>query len=130
MRLKDVAELQRGYENLVRYRDLTKKNLCDLVIPFRDKYGLTDMQALAIARNECSLSYIDNLLPNPPTNAARIRSMSDKELAKVLNAFCKATDNCLLCPLYEECHSRRLRSEGSVLQNDDFENWLKQEVQE
>jgi hypothetical protein len=62
MRLKDIANLQRDFEVLIIENRLTKKNLCDLVIPFRDKYGLTDRQALMIARKEYSLSYIDKLL--------------------------------------------------------------------
>lgn len=62
MRLKDIANLQRDFEVLIIENRLTKKNLCDLVIPFRDKYRLTDRQALMIARKEYSLSYIDKLL--------------------------------------------------------------------
>ena len=41
---------------------MTKKAMCDLVIPFRDKYGLSDLQALMIARNEMSISEIAELL--------------------------------------------------------------------
>ena len=41
---------------------MTKKAICDLVIPFRDKYNLTDLQALQIARNELSMSEIAELL--------------------------------------------------------------------
>ena len=43
---------------------LTKKAMCDLVVPFRDKYKLTDLQALMVARNELSISEIADLLSN------------------------------------------------------------------
>lgn len=33
----------------------TKKNMCAILVPLRDKYGLTDRQVLAVARNELSL---------------------------------------------------------------------------
>lgn len=54
MRLKEVVQLQTDYVELLK-SGMTKKKLCDLVIPFRDKWGLTDKQALMIARNELPL---------------------------------------------------------------------------
>lgn len=41
---------------------LTKKALCALCIPFRDKYGLTDLQTLRIARKEMDLMEMVDLL--------------------------------------------------------------------
>ena len=41
---------------------MTKKAMCDLVIPFRDKYRLTDIDALSIARNEKSFSEVAKIL--------------------------------------------------------------------
>lgn len=38
--MNDVAELQRGWSELQFSGHMTKKEMCDLVIPFRDKYGL------------------------------------------------------------------------------------------
>lgn len=46
----DIAKLQSEYNMLVSAGKLTKKTMCDLVIPFRDKYNLSDLEALAIAR--------------------------------------------------------------------------------
>lgn len=61
-KMKDVSKLQEDWNNLLSSGHMTKKAVCDLVIPFRDKYGLTDGQALQIARNEISLSEINSLL--------------------------------------------------------------------
>lgn len=60
--MKEVGELQNNYQKLRDERRMTKKAICDLVIPFRDKYNLTDLQALQIARNEISMSEIAELL--------------------------------------------------------------------
>lgn len=61
-KMKDVSKLQEDWRKLLSSGHMTKKAMCDLVIPFRDKYGLTDGQALQIARNEISLPEINNLL--------------------------------------------------------------------
>lgn len=53
---KESAELQRNYQKLIDERKLTKKAMCDLCILFRDKYALTDLQTLKIARQEMDLS--------------------------------------------------------------------------
>lgn len=58
----EVGKLQDQYKELISLKKLTKKAMCDLVIPFRDKYALTDSQALSIARNEISISEIATLL--------------------------------------------------------------------
>lgn len=60
--MSDVANLQTEYQKLIDESRLSKKAMCDLVIPFRDKYGLKDGQALQIARDELSISEINNLL--------------------------------------------------------------------
>lgn len=61
-KLKEIADLQESYRKLVRTKRLTKRAICDLVIPFRDKYNLTDKDALMIARNEITLSKIVDLM--------------------------------------------------------------------
>ena len=48
----DVAYIQKEYENLKSQKKLTKKAICDLCVPFRDKYGLTDIIVLSFARKE------------------------------------------------------------------------------
>ena len=58
----EAGNLQDAYEELVSKKHLTKKALCDLCIPFRDKYKLSDMQTLMIARRELTLSEISGLL--------------------------------------------------------------------
>ena len=56
--MKEIAELQEKYQSLIDSRKLTKKAMCELCIPFRDKYKLSDLQCLQIARDELSLSEI------------------------------------------------------------------------
>ena len=46
----EAVNLQRQYNKLLCDGKLSKKAMCDLVIPFRDKYGLSDIEALNIAR--------------------------------------------------------------------------------
>lgn len=59
MTLSDIIEIQRTYKALGNF---TKKQLCDAMIPYRDKFELTDREVLAIARNELTLEEIDKLL--------------------------------------------------------------------
>ena len=47
---------QKKYKKLIDKKQLTKKAMCDLCIPFRDKYALTDLQTLRIARQEMNLA--------------------------------------------------------------------------
>ena len=56
MDVREIVQLQKSYQNLVVSKRLTKKAICDLVIPFRDRHGLTDVQALRIARSEMPLA--------------------------------------------------------------------------
>lgn len=60
--LQEIGELQNEYQNLLRTKELTKKAMCNLVIPFRDKYNLTDLQALQVARNELSVMEMAELI--------------------------------------------------------------------
>lgn len=41
-----------------KMKNVTKANICALCIPFRDKYKLTDLQTLMIARGEMKASEI------------------------------------------------------------------------
>ena len=58
---KQIAEMQRQYQNLIDTKSLTKKSLCDLCVPFRDEYGLTDLQTLMISRKEVGIPEIIDL---------------------------------------------------------------------
>lgn len=58
----EAATLQQEYKKLVSNKKLSKKAICELCIPFRDKYELTDLQVLRIARKEMELSEIIDLL--------------------------------------------------------------------
>lgn len=60
--LQEIVCLQKEYENLVRTKKLSKKAMCNLVIPFRDKFHLTDHEALAYARNEVPLEKIATMV--------------------------------------------------------------------
>ena len=53
---KEASKMQDDYQELIDEKKLTKKAMCDLCVPFRDKYGLTDLQTLRIARKEMDLS--------------------------------------------------------------------------
>lgn len=59
---KEAAILQEKYQDLIDSKKLSKKNMCDLCIPFRDKYNLTDLQTLRIARKEMDLAEMVKLL--------------------------------------------------------------------
>lgn len=59
--LIEAGKLQDGYDELLESGNFTKKALCDLCIPFRDKYELTDMQTLQIARKEMSITRISEV---------------------------------------------------------------------
>lgn len=60
--LKEIAELQSGYRKLKEGNKLSKKAICDLCIPFRDKYNLSDSDALGIARSEFTIEQIVEIL--------------------------------------------------------------------
>lgn len=60
--IKEIGKLQKEWELLLKNNSMTKRAIIDLVKPFRDKYNLTDSQALQIARNEVSLETIGNWL--------------------------------------------------------------------
>lgn len=59
MQLEVAVEIQKAYSKLTSGQvPCTKKNMCAILAPLRDKYGLTDRQVLAVARNELSLEEI------------------------------------------------------------------------
>lgn len=60
--LNEIVELQKSYQKLLDSKKLTKRAMCELVVPFRDKYGLSDLEALKIARNELTLSEISEFI--------------------------------------------------------------------
>ena len=64
MTLPDLIAIQRAYKALYNkpIGDFTKKQLCDAMIPYRDKFELTDREVLTIAGNELTLEEIDKLL--------------------------------------------------------------------
>ena len=59
---EEFCELQKEYRKLIAERKLTKKAICDLCVPFRDKYRLNDLQTLRIAIKEMKLSDIVDLV--------------------------------------------------------------------
>lgn len=60
--MRDAAVMQKEYQRLVDTRKLSKKAMCELCVPFRDKYGLTDLQTLRIARGDMDLMEMVELL--------------------------------------------------------------------
>ena len=71
--MRDAAVMQEEYQRLMDEKKLSKKAMCDLCIPFRDKYGLTDLQTLRIARREMDLMEMVDLLQ--PSDAALFEAM-------------------------------------------------------
>lgn len=61
MIFKEIAVIQEEYNRLIKENKMTKKALCDLCVPFRDKYNLSDLETLNLARNQMTLSEIINL---------------------------------------------------------------------
>lgn len=59
---KDIIALQKGYGKLRITKTLTKKNICNLCIPFRDKYRLSSLDTLRLARNKLSINDIVSLM--------------------------------------------------------------------
>lgn len=102
MRLKELAELQEKYSHLERTK-MTKKSLCDLIIPFRDKYALTDGQALRVARRELTLNQIEKLMQVCSINAASVvevkhgRWLTVKEYAKLIGADMGSYEGWVYC---------------------------------
>lgn len=83
--IKDIASLQKTYDKLVSSKKLTKKSMCDLVIPFRDKYSLTDKEALMIARSEVSVDKIVCILEN----AMNKKEKALESVENFINKICK-----------------------------------------
>ena len=49
MKLAYIVEIQKAYAKLISGEvPFTKKNMCGLLVPLRDKHGLTDRQVLSI----------------------------------------------------------------------------------
>jgi len=58
----EIGELQSKYKNLSAKNKMTKQALCDLCVPFKDKYSLSDIQTLQIVRGNLSISEIAKVL--------------------------------------------------------------------
>lgn len=71
-----VIKLQEGYANIIKSGDLSKKAICDLVIPFRDRHGLSDLHALMVARKELSLKDLVEMLDG----GKNTKEMSEKDI--------------------------------------------------
>ena len=90
---------------------------------FSYRYGYCTC-ARAICSIECNI--YAKYGPKPKTNADRIRSMSDEELARWLERIrlCCSTDLCgRNCPLAEVCYS-------SAEAPKEMLDWLKQEAED
>ena len=65
-------------------------------------------------------SYVPKDYPKPPTNADRIRAMTDEELAKIIGDSVLCSE----CPVFEGHYCSRRTNECHAV----WLNWLKQEV--
>lgn len=59
--MREVVNLQKGYQSLEKSKKLTKKAMCRLCVPFKEKYGLKDMTVLSIARRELDTAEITRI---------------------------------------------------------------------
>ena len=59
---KDVLKLQRDWQKLFNSKQMTKKAIIELCVPFRDKYNLTDKKTLCVARDELSKQELLDIL--------------------------------------------------------------------
>lgn len=93
MQLEAAVEIQKAYSKLTSGQvPFTKKNMCAILVPLRDKYGLTDRQVLAVARNELSLEEIMLL---SQTQEETKRHGSGEGLREYLKAIKTIEDNCV-----------------------------------
>jgi hypothetical protein len=59
--MREVVNLQKGYQSLEKSKKLTKKAMCRLCVPFKEKYGLKDMTVFSIARRELDTEEITRI---------------------------------------------------------------------
>lgn len=90
MQLEAAVEIQKAYSKLTSGQvPFTKKNMCAILVPLRDKYGLTDRQVLAVARNELSLEEI------------MLLSQTQEEAIKTIEDNCGPVTRCKACKYYK-----------------------------
>lgn len=53
--LMDIGLTRNKYDSFKKQRVLTKRHIIDIVVPFRDRYKLSDDKALAIIRDKISI---------------------------------------------------------------------------
>ena len=74
MKIKDCFILMDAWNKM---KNVTKVNICALCVPFRDKYKLTDLQTLMIARGEMKASQILEIGKNLEKFGPRFPDVSD-----------------------------------------------------
>lgn len=79
--MNDIKKIQQQYDSLMLKEKLTKKDICDLLIPFRDKYGLTDLETLKIARKQLTQTQIQRLILT--------RTLENKDNTPVYSINCR-----------------------------------------
>ena len=90
MQLEAAVEIQKAYSKLTSGQvPFTKKNMCAILVTLRDKYGLTDRQVLAVARNELSLEEI------------MLLSQTQEEAIKTIEDNCVPVVRCKACKYYK-----------------------------
>lgn len=61
MKIEGIIEIRKQYKKWGIETPMSKEALCELMIPLRDKYNLTDREVLGIARNEFSIEEMANM---------------------------------------------------------------------
>lgn len=62
LNIKYITELQKEWEILKQSGNMTKEKICDLCVPFRYQFNLTELEVLKLARNEMPLKEIEKLI--------------------------------------------------------------------
>lgn len=101
MQLEAAVEIQKAYSKLTSGQvPFTKKNMCAILVPLRDKYGLTDRQVLAVARNELSL---EEIMLISQTSEETKRHGSGEGLREYPKAIKTIEDNCVPVVRCKDC---------------------------
>lgn len=110
MQLEAAVEIQKAYSKLTSGQvPFTKKNMCAILVPLRDKYGLTDRQVLAVARNELSL---EEIMLISQTSEETKRHGSGEGLREYPKAIKTIEDNCVPVVRCKYCANFRQNASG------------------
>lgn len=101
-------------------KKLSKKNICNLVITFRDKYGLKHVDAMAIARNEIGKGLLFSLLDTDSDNVLKFRIGETAYMIDEDGAYFEER----ITGMYEARKGVEYHSSGADFYDDDIGDWV------